>query len=357
MNAVVRLNLDVKKNEIDSSLRIRMAAASLKELVKKFDRIVILSHRGRPVGHDVKLSLYPVVKNLSERLHRKIFFLDGPLDKCLERVSGKRGVFTLENTRFFPGESRNSVTLARSFASFGDIFVNDDFATAHRAHASNVGIVGFITGISGPILRAELESLKKAAENPAKPFILIVGGAKMSSKLQTIKNLLPKSDYVLLGGGVGNTFLKAEGYDIGDSICENNLISEAKRLIKNPKVVYPSDFRVSKKQILDIGPNTASYYADIISKSKTVVWAGPLGFFEKKEFSKGTETVARAIASTNCFSVAGGGETTSAIIKFGLEKKFSFLSTGGGAMLEFLSGNKLPALEALRIKYRRLEAK
>jgi len=352
MNAVVRLNLDVEASEITSSLRIKRAAASLRELSKKFDRIVILSHRGRPNGVDKKLSLKPVVVELELKARRKISFLDGPLDKCLEQVLGKKGVYVLENTRFFAGENKNSASLARSFASFGDIFINDDFATAHRSQASNVGITSFLTSLQGPIVKEELEALKKIITKPARPFTLIVGGSKMSNKLPVIKNLLSKSDHVLLGGGVGNTALKADGYNVMDSIFEKDLLDEAEKLIGDPKVIYPSDFRVSKRQILDIGPNTSSAYVDIISASKTVVWAGPVGKFEKKPFSKGTESVARAIASTDCFSIAGGGETTSAIIAFGLEKKFSFLSTGGGAMLEFLAGKKLPALEALRIKYR-----
>jgi len=352
MNAVVRLNLDIDAGEVSSSLRLKRAAESLKNLSPKFGRIVILSHRGRPDGKDKSLSLKPIINELSQKSHRKIAFLDGDPECHLEKILAKKGIFALENTRFLPGENKNSASLARTFASFGDVFINDDFATAHRTQASNVGIADYLTSLEGPIMRMELNALKKVMTHPSRPFTLIVGGGKMSSKLPVIKNLLPRADHVLLGGGVGNTALKAAGYNVGKSIVENSLVSETKKLIANQKVVYPADFRISGKCILDIGPHTASAFADIISSSKTVVWAGPVGMFEKKAFSRGTEAVARAIAKSGCFSVAGGGETTSAILSYGLENKFSFLSTGGGAMLEFLSGKKLPALEALRIKYR-----
>ncbi|MCK9187023.1 MAG: phosphoglycerate kinase [Candidatus Colwellbacteria bacterium] len=352
MNAVVRLNLDIDPKEFDSSLRLKKAAASLRDLYPKFERIVILGHRGRPKKFDKKLSLKPIVKELSDKARRKIVFLDGSLNDCLKQVLEKKGIFALENTRFFPGEYKNSSALARNYASFGDIFINDDFATAHRSHASTAGIASFLTSLQGPIIKSELEALKKITNKPLKPMTFIVGGIKMSTKMPAIKNLLPKSDYVLLGGGVGNTMLKAQGEDIMNSIYEKGLLSEAKKLAKNSKVKYPEDYRVSKRQILDIGKKTAESYAEIISKSKTVVWAGPVGMFERKAYIKGTETIANAIAEANCFSVAGGGETTSAIISLGLERKFSFLSTGGGAMLEYLAGKKLPALEALRITYR-----
>ena len=352
MNAVLRLNLDINPKEISSSLRLKRAVESLKGLYPKFDRIVILSHRGRPDGIDQKLSLEPIIAELSLKLRRKITFLDGDPNYRLSQVFMKKGIFALENTRFLSGENQNNASLARLYASFGDIFINDDFATAHRTQASNVGVANFLTSLEGPIVREELTALQKVMTQPIRPFTLIIGGSKMSDKLPVIQNLIATADYVLLGGGVGNTALKAAGYDVMDSIYEEPLISQAEELINNPKVFYPADFRVSKKRILDIGPNTEDIFSEIIYASKTIVWAGPLGMFEQKAFTRGTESVARAIAETNCFSVAGGGETTSAIISYGLENKFSFLSTGGGAMLEFLAGKKLAAFEALRIKYR-----
>jgi len=352
MNAVLRLNLDIDPKETSSSLRLKRAIESLKALYSKFDRIVILSHRGRPNGIDKKLSLEPIIIELSSRLRRKITFLDGDPNCCLSQVFMKKGIFALENTRFLSEENKNSASLARLYASFGDIFINDDFATAHRTQSSNVGVASFLTSLEGPIVREELTALQKVMTQPARPFTLIIGGSKMSDKLPVIQNLLNTTDYILLGGGVGNTALKAAGYDVMNSIYEEPLVSETQELINSPKIFYPADFRVFKKRILDIGPNTEAIFSEIIFASKTIVWAGPLGMFEQKGFSRGTESIARAIAETNCFSVAGGGETTSAIVSYGLEKKFSFLSTGGGAMLEFLSGKKLAAFEALRIKYR-----
>jgi len=352
MNAVIRLNLDIDPKEISSSLRLKRATESLKILYPKFDRVIILSHRGRPDGIDKNLSLKPIITELSLRLRRKITFLDGDPNYRLSQVFMKKGIFALENTRFLSGENQNDVSLARLYASFGDIFINDDFATAHRTQASNVGVASFLTSLEGPIVREELTALQKVLIQPVRPFTLIIGGSKMSDKLPVIQNLIATTDYVLLGGGAGNTALKAAGYDVMDSIYEESLISQTEGLINNPKVFYPADFRVSKKRILDIGPNTEAIFSEIISASKTIVWAGPLGMFEQKAFTHGTASIARSIAETNCFSVAGGGETTSAIISYGLENKFSFLSTGGGAMLEFLAGKKLAAFEALRIKYR-----
>ena len=208
-----------------------------------------------------------------------------------------------------------------------------------------MGITEFLTAIEGPIMKMELIALKKVIDRPRKPLTLIVGGGKMSSKLPVIKNLISKADYVLLGGGVGNTALKAAGYNIEKSICENALIPEAKRLIVNPKIILPVDFRVSGKKILDIGPNTVSIFSEIIQSSKTVIWAGPLGMFEQEKFSAGTREIAKVIAKHDCFSLAGGGETTSAIISYGLENKFSFLSTGGGACSNFSLEKNFPLLK------------
>ncbi len=352
MNAVLRLNLDIETKDAASSLRLIRAATSIKILSKRFNRIVILSHKGRPERADKKLSIEPIIKDLSLKSNHKITFLGGRPEEHCNKIIDKKGIFALENTRFLPEENQNNISLAKVYASFGDIFINDDFATAHRIQASNVGITEFLTAVDGPMIKTEISVLQKIMREPARPLTLVIGGSKISSKLPVIKNFISTADYILLGGGAGNTAMKAAGYDIMDSICEAPLISEAKKLILNKNIFYPADARVSKNMILDIGPNTAAAFAEIISASKTVLWAGPMGMFERKSFSRGTEFVARAIANANCLSVAGGGETTSAIIKLGLEKQFSFLSTGGGAMLEYLAGEKLPALEALRIKYR-----
>lgn len=350
MNAVLRLNLDVEASEKSGSLRLKRAADSLNKLAPKFKRIVILSHRGRPNGTDHKLSLKSIIKNLSKISNLPITFLAHDPSVYTTDLLNKKGIFALENTRFLSGENENDLSLARLFASFGNIFINDDFATAHRSQSSNVGITRFIKSVPGPIMKDEIKALSKIIMRPNKPFTIIIGGAKISTKLPIIKKLIPKADYILLGGGPGNTALKAAGYDIEESIFEEDLISETKKIITNKKVLYPLDFRVLDKQILDIGPNTESTFIDIINSSKTIIWAGPMGLFEKKAFSKGTTSIAKAIVQNKCFSIAGGGETTSAIFSLGLENKFSYLSTGGGAMLEFLAGKKMPAIQALKIK-------
>jgi len=352
MNAVLRLNLDIDPKETTSSLRIKRAAESIKDLSPRFNRIVILSHRGRPNGIEKKLGLAPIVNELALKLRRRITFLEGHPEQYPKILFDKKGIFVLENTRFLPEENQNNDALAGLYASFGDIFINDDFATSHRAQASNVGITKFLTAIDGPIMKLELAALQKVMHEPNRPLTLIVGGSKMSSKLPVIQNFITQADYILLGGGVGNTALKAAGYDVMDSICEESLVPTAEQLIIHKNIFYPTDFRVEKNTILDIGPHTASSFAEIIASSKTIIWAGPMGMFERKSFARGTTVIAQAIASTKSFSLAGGGETTSAIIELGLEKKFSFLSTGGGAMLELLAGEQLPALEALRIKYK-----
>jgi len=353
MIALVRMNLDVSKKEIDGSLRIKRAAESIAVLGKKYPKIVILSHRGRPEGRDMKLSLKPVCEALSKVSKKKIIFLDNKdLAKAKALISeGKPGIYMIENLRFLPGERSLSPKLSKELASMGGIFVNDDFATAHRSSASTVGITSFIRSVAGPTLKSELAALNKVAKKPKKPLVLVVGGAKMSDKLCVIETLLPLCDKVLLGGGVANTVMKASGIDIGDSIFEASLSEEAKRLVSDKKVIFPVDCRVQGKVILDIGPNTASLYSDIIKKAGTVIWAGPMGNIEKKAFAKGSETIAKALASSRGFTLVGGGETVSVISELKIGKKIDFLSTGGGAMLDLLAGKKLPALQALKMKY------
>lgn len=347
------MNLDIEPSEIASSLRLRRAASSLAILRKRYGKILILSHRGRPKGRDGKLSLRPISEALSKAIRKKIIFLDNS-DLCFAREAffeGEPGVYMLENLRFLSGENDNDPVLAKKLASLGEVFVNDDFATAHRAAASNVGITSFIRSLPGPTLKDEVAALKKAVKRPARPFVLVVGGVKMSDKLPVIDKLLPAVDRVLLGGGVGNTFIKASGSNVGKSVYEKNLIKEASRLSLDDKVVFPIDCRMKAGSILDIGPNTAALYASVIKEAGTVIWAGPLGCFETKGFSGGSEVVAKACATTKAYTLIGGGETTSIVIGMKLDKKIGFMSTGGGAMLDFLAGKKLPALDVLKISY------
>lgn len=353
MTAIVRINLDVSEKEAKDSIRLKQAAESIGEIQKKYSKIVLLSHRGRPKGRDEKLSLKPIGVVLSKIAKKKIKFVDNDnLEKAREIIGkGGNGIYLLENMRFLEGEDKNDPALSRTLAGFGNIFINDDFATAHRSSASVTGITAFLKSIPGPIVKAEVTALKKAIKNPKHPFVLIIGGAKIADKMGVIENLIHKSDIILLGGGAGNTAMKASGTDIGKSIFDKSLLEKTQKLIQDKKVIYPVDFRVNGKSILDIGPNTERLYVESIRKAKTIIWAGPLGNFENKRFAKGSETIAKAIAASRAFTVAGGGETTALIMSLKLGKKISFLSTGGSAMLEFLAGKKLPALEALKLKY------
>ena len=348
-SAVLRVNLDIVGGELKSSLRLRRAAESVNYAAKRFKKVVIVSHRGRPAGFDKKLSLRPVVAALSDACGGKLVFVSSLDEKIIRGKTSGDGIYALENIRFFEGEEKNDARLARFLGSLGNVFINDDFATAHRKSASNVGILKYIPGLPGPVLSAEIKNLSRLVENPKRPFVAVIGGAKTEDKLDTIKRLLPIADKILLGGGPGNAALAAAGYDIGDSIGDGKSVPALKRLMKSGKITHPVDFRVDGRRILDIGPNTEELYAGEIARAGTVVWAGPMGLFEKAKFSRGSTAIAKSIAASRAFSVAGGGETSAVIMGLGLLDKISFVSTGGGAMLEFLSGEKMPALEALKI--------
>ena len=348
---ILSLNLDLEISEIKNSLRLQRAVQSVKENLKKYDRIVILSHRGRPEGFDKSLSLQPACTALGKAIRKSIPLLDcRKLDLAEIAIEeGKKGsVFMIENMRFLKGESSCSNSLSRELAGLGDVFINDDFATAHRKEASNVGIVKYVKkAMMGSALKAELRSLDKVMRAKKGDIVLVVGGAKISDKVSVIANLLPKCSTVLLGGGAGNTAMKAMGFDIGSSVSDNKMIPAMKKLICSRKVYYPCDFRMRGGAIFDIGPNTARGYAEIIKKANIVVWAGPMGRSEEEAYSKGSVSVAKAVAACKGYSVVGGGETSAVVVKADVANKIGFLSTGGGAMLEYLSGKKLPAVEAI----------
>ncbi len=346
--AILRVNLDVMDNEIKSSLRIVMAIESIQSLKQKYGKIIILSHRGRPEGYNKKLSLRKIAEALSSS-GMDIKFVPSVLKDKIREETKDNGIYLLENMRFFEGEADNSPSFAKFLASLGDVFINDDFATAHRKSASNVGIVRYIkSSVPGNLLKAEIKNLSKLTAGTRHPFIVIIGGAKVADKLSVIKKFIPLADKILLGGGPGNASMMSQGVDIRDSVGakESDLL---KAVIKSKKIVAPIDFRVLGDKILDIGPNTEELFIEEIRKAKTVLWAGPMGMCELSKFSKGSNRIAKAIAESDAFSVAGGGETTDIIQKLGLYDSFSFVSTGGGAMLEFLSGKKLPAISALKI--------
>lgn len=352
---LIRANLDISVGEgVERDPRYRAAIETILKFSSSRNKVVILTHRGRPEGRDLKFSLQPLRAKISASIGKEVCFLPTPdlgLAKKLIADARPGSVFLFENLRFFPEEIKGNVPFARKLASLGTKYIGDDFATCHRAHASIALIPRFIPGELGPTVKREINVLQRVSTKPDKPFVLVIGGAKMSDKAGVIEHLLPITDYVLLGGGAANTFMKAAGVKIGSSICEPALVAKAKRLMaKHNSIILPVDEKKEDDRIYDIGPATIKHYAEIIRSARTIVWAGPMGLFEKEGFAEGSRAVARAIAASTAYTVAGGGETGRVITDMKLEDKFSFVSTGGSAMLEFLAGKKLPGIEAIKIR-------
>lgn len=367
----VDFNVPLKNGVITSDKRLRASAPTLKLAADAGAKVLVLSHLGQPDEgvFNEEFSLKPVADWLSNYFGKKIRLERNWLDG-VDVESGE--VVLCENVRFNKGEKKDDDGLARKMASLCDIFVMDAFATAHRAQASTHGVGKFAPiSCSGPVLMAELDALGKAMEHPEHPLVAIVGGSKVSTKLQLLENLLGKVDQLLVGGGIANTFMAASGLPIGKSLFEPDFIEKAKELLalaaKNgSEIPIPTDVVVAKEfsetasatiknavdveaddLILDIGPNTREYLSRIINKAKTVVWNGPVGVFEIEQFSAGTKALSLAIAHSSAFTIAGGGDTVGAIEKFGIEKDLSYISTAGGAFLEYLQGDKLPAVKML----------
>lgn len=369
------LNVPIKDGKVTSDKRIQASLPTIKMAMDAGAKVMLMSHLGRPTEgeYDEAFSLAPVAADLSEKLGKEVRLVKDYLDTPVEVAEGE--VVLLENVRFNKGEKKNDEALAKKYAALCDVFVMDAFGTAHRAQASTYG-VGVYAPIAaaGPLLAAELEALGKALENPDRPMVAIVGGSKVSTKLTVLESLAEKVDQLVVGGGIANTFIAAAGYNVGKSLYEPDLIPTAKRLMETMEargagVPIAKDVVVAKEfaedaeatlkkvdevadddMIFDIGPESAQELADIIMKAGTVVWNGPVGVFEFDQFGKGTETIAKAIAESKAFSIAGGGDTLAAIDKYGVESGVSYISTGGGAFLEFLEGKKLPAVEMLEKK-------
>lgn len=350
---LIRANLDIAVHSgVERDTRFRAAVETITKFSSGRNKVVILSHRGRPSGRDASQSLQPLRAPLSKAIGKEVSFLPTPdlaLAKKLIEQARPGSVFLFENLRFFPEETKASVPFGRALAALGTHYVNDDFATCHRKNASITVIPRFVPAQLGPTVKREIKIVQRVCTKPERPFVLVIGGAKMSDKIGVIEHLLPVADHVLLGGGAANTFMKAAGLEIGSSILEETLVPKAKRLIaKHNAIILPVDEKKDGDKIYDIGPATIKHYSEIIRTARTVVWAGPMGFFEKEGFAEGSKKIARAIASSNAFTIAGGGETGRVITDLGLAEKFSFVSTGGGAMLELLAGKKLPGIEAIR---------
>ncbi|WP_387692306.1 phosphoglycerate kinase [Photorhabdus sp. RM71S] len=360
------LNVPVKDGKVTSDARIRASLPTIETALKQGAKVMITSHLGRPTEgeYNEEFSLKPVVDYLEEKLSSPV-----RLEKeYLEGVDVAEGeLVVLENVRFNKGEKKDDETLAKKYASLCDIYVMDAFGTAHRAQASTHGVAKFApVACAGPLLSAELEALGKALDNPARPMVAIVGGSKVSTKLTVLDTLSKIADQLIVGGGIANTFVAAEGHNVGRSLYEDDLLPEAKKLLISCDIPVPTDVRVATEfsetaeatlkstrdikddeQILDLGDESAQRLADILKNAKTILWNGPVGVFEFPNFRQGTEIVARAIADSDAFSIAGGGDTLAAIDLFGIADKISYISTGGGAFLEFVEGKKLPAVVML----------
>jgi phosphoglycerate kinase len=365
------LNVAIKDGVISNDTRIRAALPTIEMARAAGAQVIIMSHLGRPVEaksieEQAEFSLQPVADRLA-----KLLGCDVEVNRdYLSTVPTSRGsgsVTLLENVRINAGEKANDDALAKSYAALCDVFVMDAFGTAHRAQASTHGVARYaLIACAGPLLASELDALERSLKNPERPMLAIVGGAKVSSKLEVLKNLSTKVDQLIVGGGIANTFLAARGVNVGKSLFEPDLIDTAQALMESTSIPMPTDVIVAKEfdvnavavtklvidiedddMILDIGPATAMQFAKIIGNMKTIIWNGPIGVFEFEQFSNGTQAVAKAIADSAGFSIAGGGETIAAIDKYAITDKVSYISTGGGAFLEYVQGAVLPAVEIL----------
>ena len=365
------LNVPIKNGIITSDQRLQAALPTLRYALNAGAAVIVLSHLGRPEEGtvDPRFSLQPIADYLATHLNYPVRFITDYLDGVEARP---KELIVCENVRFNRGETTNDKALAQKLAKLCDVFVMDAFGTAHRAHASTCGVAEYAPAIAaGPLLLRELEALQYALKNPTKPVVAIVGGAKISSKLSLLRHMLTQVDVLIPGGGIANTFLKAAGHNIGKSLYEEDLLNEARALLSmandsGRQILLPSDVVVGKSfcdtcpafnkslsqvadddMIMDVGPETIAQYITVLNDAKTILWNGPIGVFEFPQFSYGTRALAIAIANSHAFSIAGGGDTLAAIDLYDLTQEISYISTGGGAFLEYLEGKTLPAVAVL----------
>ena len=372
----VDFNVPLEDGKVTDTNRIEAALPTIKYLMNEDAKVILMSHLGRPKG-EVKeeFKMDPVGKELANLLNKEVVKVDDCIGDEVKKAVGNMengNVLLLENTRFYPGEKANDPEFAKKLAENADIFVLDAFGAAHRAHASTVGVTEYLPSAAGFLMMRELNALGDVMDNPASPFVAIMGGAKISGKISVIENLLDKVDYILTGGGIANTFLKSQGYEVGESLVEDDKLETARELIKKAKeknviLLTPKNVVIADKfakdanskevdvgdipedwQILDSGGSkTIEEYTKIIKKAKTVIWNGPIGVFEFEKFAKGTTAIAKALAETDAKTVIGGGESAAAVKKADLIDEMTHVSTGGGASLRFFEGKPLPAVEAI----------
>ncbi|MCE7793104.1 phosphoglycerate kinase [Salipaludibacillus sp. CUR1] len=375
----VDFNVPMSNGEVTDDTRIRAALPTIQLLIEKGAKVILASHLGRPKGEAVEeLRLDPVAKRLSDLLNQSVLKTDevyGEEPKKAIKQLDDGGVLLLENVRFEAGEEKNDAELAKHMAELADVYVNDAFGAAHRAHASTEGIAQHLPAVAGLLMEKELEVLGKAMADPERPFTAIIGGAKVKDKIGVIDNLLDKVDNLIIGGGLAYTFIKAQGHEIGESLLEEDKIDLAKQFMEKAEkqgvnFYMPIDGVIADKfgedadtkvvditeipadwQALDIGPKTLETYRDVVQNSKLVIWNGPMGVFELEKFAKGTKGVAEALAdASETYTVIGGGDSAAAVEKFGFADKMDHISTGGGASLEFIEGKDLPGVVALNDK-------
>ncbi|MBX0316077.1 phosphoglycerate kinase [Planomicrobium glaciei] len=374
----VDFNVPMSEGKVTDDTRIRAAVPTIEYLVENGAKVILASHLGRPKGtvnEDMRLAAAGA--KLSELLHKEVKSLDESIGPKVEQEIASMNdgdIVLLENVRFHPGEEKNDEELAKAFAALADVFVNDAFGAAHRAHASTAGIAKHLPSVSGLLLEKELDVLGKALSDPERPFTAIIGGAKVKDKIGVIDHLLDKVDNLLIGGGLSYTFTKAQGHEIGTSLLEEDKIELAQSFIKKAeekgvKLYLPIDVVVTKEfsndtetkvvpiseipsdwMGLDIGPKTVELYSDVIMNSKLIIWNGPMGVFEMSSFENGTKSVAQAMAKTEAYTVIGGGDSAAAVEQFGVADQMDHISTGGGASLEFMEGKELPGVTALTDK-------